>query len=1052
MNDRRGDLITNAYCFVNVPSVRSMRFKPETRTSYFDKQTQKASFSFTLRNMGNVDELVTLQFNTSDYLTMEGEQDNVFVDEVLIPPKRDTTFQYNVTLNEIEGEAQYLYSIDLAGSTEEDKFRSTFWFNNIDNKFHYEIPYTEKPLIIELSAQNLFSEFAPSYYYKAQGKLLFRNHNSIDYYFRSYNSANLTFYEASRFNLTYENPRWYINIGDRQQLRTRTGLARGIGAGYAINEKFNLSANYAQDIYRDVQHYKSGFFYKHQKFRLRSSYYHGENNYQDYSINWGEIQGDINLGGDHKLSGRVGLNQNNYRNPMNKTLERLGYGFFLNYSGAIKDYRLRIVERLGSPMYFGSEFGKHTTNVFLNKRLKRNLLMSVNFNNYKNNPVNFTNNQQQLFINRSGRTLFSLFYPGIKATFGPGFRSRSSNTFYNYEDRFSTFSPMLRVGVNIGKGHSNSVSAYAEPAYTFVTEHHQSGDIYNNLITAKFTVNIRQKYWGLYFNYFYGPYSINQQYRYFVSEDFDQNIQLFPYFERFIYQDIVKFRAKLTYLYNVNTRTNRINAINELIGYLPYGFQLNFLNTLTYQRTVDPITQDEFTYNNSYFELRAIKEFDWSQPAIKYHDLNVIFYKDFNGNRQKDANEPGIKNILVSIDKITYAQDTAEGLFSNKYSTTNVMGGNLLSDYTGEIEYKNLRQDDYIIEYQNVGKSKGNFSSTEQSKTVRLVKDETIYIPFLEHNKIFGRVVMNRSKLSNLGRIDIANLKVKAVDSEGNVTSTLTDANGNFSMYVPSVDKYTVSINNIFYEHFNLQQNNFQVQLNGYKQFEVNFIFNEKRRQIRFSSGFDPEDFEIRTVRRTNLTGTVKDENTLRPIRTEVKVVNNETGEEVTSVHTDRNTGRYSMSFITGENYSIVIEEEGYWYHSERLYLDQLTTIQDVEKDILLENIMVGSQIDLEYMQFAPGSAEIPGRAYAELDRIVEQLKNNPGIQIQVAGHADALEVIDNPGISERRAQNVTRYLIEQGFSNIEYVGYEDADPVASNDTETGRAQNRRIEIEVTDN
>jgi outer membrane protein OmpA-like peptidoglycan-associated protein len=330
-------------------------------------------------------------------------------------------------------------------------------------------------------------------------------------------------------------------------------------------------------------------------------------------------------------------------------------------------------------------------------------------------------------------------------------------------------------------------------------------------------------------------------------------------------------------------------------------------------------------------------------------------------------------------------------------------------------------------------------------------QNRTINIPYLERNKIYGKVILNRSKLSNLGDIDVSNIKVTAEDSKGRKTSTLTNENGEFTIYAPSVDLYDVYVNNIFSEHFDLRKNHYKVQLNGYKQFEVNFIFDEKRRQINFSPSISESDVDVKSVKRTNLTGTVKDENTLQPVRATIEVIDNKTGSTVETTHSDRETGRFSMSFMTGSNYSMIVTAPGYWFYSEDLDLDQMLTIQDIEKEVLLENIIIGSKIELNNLRFEPGSAEIPNDAYPELDRLISQLNQNPNVRIQIAGHTDALEQLEHEILSEERAKAVAKYMMENGFSNIEYVGYKDKKPVAPNDSPENRAKNRRVAITVID-
>lgn len=103
----------------------------------------------------------------------------------------------------------------------------------------------------------------------------------------------------------------------------------------------------------------------------------------------------------------------------------------------------------------------------------------------------------------------------------------------------------------------------------------------------------------------------------------------------------------------------------------------------------------------------------------------------------------------------------------------------------------------------------------------------------------------------------------------------------------------------------------------------------------------------------------------------------------------------------------------------------------------------------LEDVLFASGEATIDPESFPRLDRVVEYMTHRPNVRIIIAGHTDNVgNPRRNQQLSERRAQAVRTYLIEHGIDGdrLEAVGFGDTQPVAPNDTEEGRAQNRRIE------
>jgi len=85
-----------------------------------------------------------------------------------------------------------------------------------------------------------------------------------------------------------------------------------------------------------------------------------------------------------------------------------------------------------------------------------------------------------------------------------------------------------------------------------------------------------------------------------------------------------------------------------------------------------------------------------------------------------------------------------------------------------------------------------------------------------------------------------------------------------------------------------------------------------------------------------------------------------------------------------------------------------------------------------------------------KVDEAVKVMKENPSLRVSVEGHTDSIgSDAYNQRLSERRAKAVRDYMVEQGIdpSRIMAHGWGEAKPVATNETEDGRAQNRRVEI-----
>jgi OOP family OmpA-OmpF porin len=108
--------------------------------------------------------------------------------------------------------------------------------------------------------------------------------------------------------------------------------------------------------------------------------------------------------------------------------------------------------------------------------------------------------------------------------------------------------------------------------------------------------------------------------------------------------------------------------------------------------------------------------------------------------------------------------------------------------------------------------------------------------------------------------------------------------------------------------------------------------------------------------------------------------------------------------------------------------------------------------IVLRGINFDFDSATIKPEFEGVLDAGVEVLKENPGVSIQVTGYTDSVGTDDyNMRLSERRANAVRDYLATHGIdgARLTAAGRGEADPVADNATADGRAQNRRVELDI---
>jgi len=165
-------------------------------------------------------------------------------------------------------------------------------------------------------------------------------------------------------------------------------------------------------------------------------------------------------------------------------------------------------------------------------------------------------------------------------------------------------------------------------------------------------------------------------------------------------------------------------------------------------------------------------------------------------------------------------------------------------------------------------------------------------------------------------------------------------------------------------------------------------------------------------------------------------------------------TGQYLIALPAGHNYGFYAEKEGYVGKSENLDLTDKPDYAEYHMDIILHPVegLVRDQvvIRLNNIFFDFNKATLKEASILELNRWVKFFAKYTDIKAEFQGHADWIgSDAYNQKLSERRAQSVVDYLVQQGVAGkrVTGVGFGESRPVASNETEAGRAQNRRVEI-----
>ncbi len=228
---------------------------------------------------------------------------------------------------------------------------------------------------------------------------------------------------------------------------------------------------------------------------------------------------------------------------------------------------------------------------------------------------------------------------------------------------------------------------------------------------------------------------------------------------------------------------------------------------------------------------------------------------------------------------------------------------------------------------------------------------------------------------------------------------------------------------------------------------------------------------------------TILDAVTMKPINP----ASFEVGEAGKALNLQSKGNARKVNLASGKQYDIRVGQPGYKLFDRNLTFDKPTGPKDLLKSILLspvkaetkpvvaatkpptqsapmakqgeetvfENLKVGEAVRLDNVYFDQSSYILRTESYPQLDKLVKTLQVNSKLKVEIAGHTDNIgDARLNQYLSENRARVISSYLVNKGIAKERLVpkGYGQTKPVALNDTEENKAQNRRVEFVVLEN
>lgn len=230
--------------------------------------------------------------------------------------------------------------------------------------------------------------------------------------------------------------------------------------------------------------------------------------------------------------------------------------------------------------------------------------------------------------------------------------------------------------------------------------------------------------------------------------------------------------------------------------------------------------------------------------------------------------------------------------------------------------------------------------------------------------------------------------------------------------------------------------------------------------------GLDIYYFELpeslRPTKTVYFEGIVYDANNRLPLSGKFELIDIETGEQVVVSEADKVTGQFMVSLPVNREYALNVNYPGYLFFSQNFNMTLPDNQDAFHMDVPMIPINSDIPVSLKNVFFDLSAATLRSESHIELNKLVDFLKKNPTLSIELGGHTDTRgDAKTNLTLSQDRANAVVAYLVSKGIAQARMTakGYGETKPIFSDadidklatekEKETAHQENRRTEYRI---
>ncbi len=354
--------------------------------------------------------------------------------------------------------------------------------------------------------------------------------------------------------------------------------------------------------------------------------------------------------------------------------------------------------------------------------------------------------------------------------------------------------------------------------------------------------------------------------------------------------------------------------------------------------------------------------------------------------------------------------------------TSKLIGLFASDSLTGNYSLPLLDKNDYLV---NIRKNGYSFASFEEKMTEKEAQK-----PEKREITLFNTIRLTLSVFdSEIFRPLLADLLIinKETNSKLNINSKSL-GEGKYQVELPIGNKYKITANAPGFEPGEMEFTLIDDII--YSLFERNIPLKPIKKEFQINV----TDFE-----------------TSESVAAEIVIKNLDRDETIVVSAEDIKSGKTSVMLREGDRYEFNIKgPKGYSFYNNTVDLKSETEKRSL--DVELKPLNAQTSITLNNITFEKNSADLNEVSFAELNRVVALIQDNTNLIIEISAHTDDVGSDQyNLKLSERRADSVVKYLVENGVPSARLVakGYGESKPLVPNTSDENRALNRRVEFKI---